>query len=391
MGKLQKQVRNHNNNMRNVRYMRAYDFNTILDRKTGNLLINGGEKDKRRACMLDYIVHARQNGGNGDSIVIFSGDRQLKKELICLATDGTIGQLYVCDSRYKNYNFFGGMKSNFVCDYFNCLAQENNVRDTSNLLQFMTVFFSLLLSGAPMCLDSICELASKSNSEISGMIGNKNGEEAVLGSSGGITFRSLLGNSCSAFSEIGHMKNLNGSICIKDQIQNDCVILIDAPSAFNSIFSVYFAMELKSLLDESFTCIFDDSMMLNHEQMRAVIKEMKQRPQLNVVVSSENIVSVGDAEEMLSNFNSSVVLLHGNTPSDDLQKVLSGYGQFTEMKIMDHEETPPHLLFTLIRGSGKTPVSITKDRVLLQEEMNNEAVLKSGSNSEIIITKKLYT
>lgn len=85
-----------------------------------------------------------------------------------------------------------------------------------------------------------------------------------------------------------------------------------------------------------------------------------------------------------------MIFLNGNTPYVDLQKVLSGFGQYTHMQPMANKSTPPRLLFAFYRGESEATVPYTGDGVILQEEYGNEALLKGGSSSEIVITKKTY-
>ena len=316
MNKIQRQAKSHNESMRKVKHIYSYPYKSFLSQSSGNLLINGGLKDKRRDCVVQTIVDARSKGN--ESIIVFSEDGVLQEQLIALAENGVIGQLYVCSEEYPIYDFFCGISS----------------------------------------------------------------------SRGGVAFRSLLNNTYNAFSTIT-TPSCETSFSLNNLINKDCVVLINIPTYNSEFFSIYFAMELKSIINENFTCIFDDSITLNSDVMHSVIEVMKQRQKVTVIISHENIISVSNTDEVIKNFNRNLILLNGNTPYVDLQKILSNFGQYTHMQPMANKSTPPRLLFTFYRGEGEATVPYSRDRVILQEEYGNEALLKGGSGSEIVITKRL--
>lgn len=375
--------------MRNVTHSYTYSFGRFLDRSDGNLLINGGLKSKRRECLTDFIVDTKTK--SRQAVIVFSEDRALEEALIDCATNARIGQLFVCNDQYPNYDFFFGMSSNRICEYFNLIAAEKGMQDTVELNSFTDAFLSILSDRAPIRLASMRYMARNDNAILANAAQNPYDKEMLLASSrGGVAFRSLLNNSYQAFSALT-THECESSLCLQNLVARDCVVLIN-PSELNpEFFSIYFAVELKSLIGQYFSCIFDDTVLLNNKFMQSVISMMKQRQQTTVVVSHENIVSV-DCDDVLSrNFNRSLILLNGNVPYIDLQKTLSDFGQYTHMQPMASHSTPPRLLFSLYRGEGESAVPFIRDRVILQEEYGNEALLKGGSSSEIIITRRLVS
>lgn len=389
MNKTQRQAKIHNDKMRNVNHVYTYSFGRFLNQSGGNLLINGGTKNKRRECLMNFIVDTKNK--SREAVVVFSEDRALEEELINSANNGLIGQLFVCNEQYPNYDFFCGMSANRICEYFNLIAAEKGIQDTVELNSFTDAFLSILSGQSPVRLASMRYMARNDNAILGDMSQNPYDRDMILASTrGGIGFRSLLNNSCQAFSALT-TPTCENTLCLQNIVNKDCVILIN-PTEFNPEFlSIYFAVELKSLIGQNFTCIFDDSVLLNNRFMQSVISMMKQRQQTTVVISHENIVSI-DSEDMLSrNFNRNLILLDGNTPYVDLQKTLSEFGQYTHMQPMAQKNEPPRLIFTLYRGEGEAAVPFTRDRVILQEEYGNEALLKGGSSSEIIIAKRLLT
>lgn len=387
MNKIQRQANSHNESMRKVKHVYSYPYKSFLSQSSGNLLINGGLKDKRRESVVQTIVDARSKGN--ESIIVFSEDYALQRQLIALAENGEIGQLYVCSEEYPTYDFFCGMKRNFVSEYFNRIALERGFRDTTELNCYVDSFLSILSTQMPINLTSIRYFAKNDDTSISEISIEPFERDMIISSSrGGVAFRSLLNNAYNAFSAIT-TPSCETSFSLNNLINNDCVVLINVPAYNTEFFAIYFAMELKAIMNESFLCIFDDSITLSNDVMRSVIEVMKQREKITVIISHENIVSVSNTDEVIKNFNRNVIFLNGNTPYVDLQKVLSNFGQYTHMQPMANKSTPPRLLFTLYRGEGEATVPYSRDRVILQEEYGNEALLKGGSSSEIVITKRL--
>lgn len=387
MNKIARQAKHHNEKMRNVNHVYSYPFSRFLNQSDGNLLINGGTKSKRRECLVNLIADIKNK--SNETVVVFSEDNVLEEELIRSANNGMIGQLFVCSEQYPNYDFFCGMNVNRICEYFNLIATEKGIRDTVELNSFTDAFLSILSEQSPIRLASMRYMARNDNALLGEMAKNLYDRDMILASSGGGTgFRSLLNNSCRAFSALT-IPNCESSLCLSNLVGRDCVFLIN-PSEFNpEFFAIYFAVELKSLIGRRFTCIFDDTVLLNNRFMQSVIGMLKQRQQTTVVISHENIVSVDSEDSLSKNFNRNLILLNGNTPYVDLQKTLSDFGQYTHMQPMANKSQPPRLFFTLYRGEGEAAVPYARDRVILQEEYGNEALLKGGSSSEIIITRKL--
>ncbi len=387
MNKIARQAKMHNDKMRNVNHVYSYSFGRFIGQSDGNLLINGGTKDKRRECLMSFIIDAKNI--SQETVVIFSEDRGLEEELIRSANNGLIGQLFVCNEQYPNYDFFCGMNTNHICEYFNLIASEKGMNDAVELNSFTDAFLSVLSDHSPIRLASMRYMARNDNTTLAEMSQNPYDGDMILASTkGGVGFRSLLNNSCRAFSHLT-TPTCETSFCLHNLINRDCVVLIN-PSGFNpEFFSIYFAVELKSLIGQNFTCIFDDSVLLNNRFMQSVVGMMKQRQQTTVVISHENIVSIDNEDNISRNFNRNLILLNGNTPYVDLQKTLSEFGQYTHMQPMANKSQPPRILFTLYRGEGEAAVPFARDRVILQEEYGNEALLKGGSSSEIIIAKRL--
>ena len=387
MGIVHFQSEAHNSRMRKVRNVFSASYSKYLRKVEGNLLINGGEKEKRRACIADYIVKTREN--ITQTIVVFSDDAGLENQLIDLANGGMIGQLYVCSEVHNNYDFFSGMPKNLVTEYFNALAVEKAVKDTSELVSYTDAFLSILSDRASVSLSSMKKFAANDDTGIAGASNTQEDSNMLISSTrGGVTYRSLLNRTNDALLPLSY-KDCATGFCLKNLIKENCVVLINTPFTDYEFFSLYFATELKALVGERFVCIFDDSVMLNKGVMRSIVNIMKQRPNISVVISHGNIISVEEGEELLKNMNCDVVFLNGNTPQADMQKVLSSFGQYTHMQPMASRTTAPKLFFTPFTSDGESPMAYLRDRVIFQEEFGNEALLKDGRSADIIIARRL--
>lgn len=389
MKKIERQTREHNESMRNVAHTYSYHWNKFLSQSSGNLLINGGTKEKRRACLLSLIADERVK--DTESVIVFSDDKLLETELISLAEGGKIGRLIVSSEEYPNYDFFRGMNKNLICEYFRRLSLEKGIHDTSELSSYLGAFLAILSGQSQINLSAMNYFAKNSDTSIKDNTDDVQSADVLIASPrGSVTAKSLLNEANEALSPITTRECSTG-ISINQLVEKDCVFLINTPSYNDEFFALYFAMELKALLNKRFMCIFDDSTFLNNETLRSVVDVMKQRQLVTVVISHENIISVDGNDATLKNFNRDLILLNGNTPYADLQCVLSSFGQYTHMEPMANNSTPPRLIFTFYRSEGESAVPYSRDRVMLQEEYGNEALLKGGSGSQILITKKLLT
>ena len=389
MSKINRQTTLHNEKMRKVRHISSYQYPNFLEKSRGDLLINGGLKEKRRECLLDFITHTRRKENR--TIFIFSDDTQLEEELINRAQNGYIGKTFICNQCYPVYDFFCGIKKSRIAEYFNHLSTEKGFTDVGEINSYTDSFLSILSEKMPVNLTSLTTFSKNDDTSIKNSANNPSDGDTILASTkGGVSFRSLLNTSADVFSSLTTNKCAT-NFCLSNLTDKDCVVLINTPADDSEFFSIYFAMELKSILDRNFICIFDDSIMMNNDTMRSIIALMKQRHNIDVVVSHENIVSVSDTDDVIKDFNRNLILLNGNTSDVDMQKVLSTFGQYTHMQAMANQNSPPKLFFTLLHGEGEAPVQYVRDRILIQEENGNEALLKGGSSSEILITKRLLT
>ncbi len=402
MSKVTRQAAKHNNNMRDVCYEYSYRFSEFLANASGNILINGGTKTKRRQCLLEYIAYMSQTTKR--PIVIFSDDDQFENELILLAESGIIGGIEVCSESRNKYDFFSGMQNRFISESLTRIASARGCRDTVEAQNYINAFLSVMReflakkgSKRGPDLNSMLAFAKNDDKKISETTNNPLNSEVITSSTkGGVLLRSML----QVFAE--ETENIRNQECsesdydsealtLKNCVEKGLILLVKAPAVNCEIFSVYFAAELRSLVDKDFVCIFDDSFMLDTEAMQTVVNMLKKRPLIDVIVSCDNIVAFDEIcdRSITVNFNCNLILLNGNTPQQDLQKILSSFGQYTHMDTVTGKTTPPRLLMTLQRGESESAQSYTRDRILLQEECDKEAVITFGSNANIVIVEKL--
>lgn len=403
MSKTTRQVARHNVGMRNVCYEYSYKFKEFLEKSGGNILINGGLKSKRRACLLEYITYVSQTTTR--PIVVFSDDDILEDSLISFAQGGRIGSLKVCSENYSKYDFFCGMQNRFISECLTRIASVRGCRDTMEAQNYINAFLSIMrekLSGSGSSrkgpdLNSMLEGASYSDTKIAESSSDFLNSSVIESSpKGGVLFRSMLQVFAEETEEIrnknsGDFKSDADGVTVKNCVESGSIILVKAPAVNCEIFSVYFAAELRSLIDKDFVCIFDDSFMLDTEAMQTVVNMLKKRPNIDVVVSCDNIVAFEEVcdRSITVNFNCNLIFLNGNVPQQDLQKMLSSFGQYTHMDVVNGRTTPPRLLMTLERGESESAQSYTRDRILLQEECDKEAVITYGSDANIVIVESL--
>lgn len=401
MSRVERQARLHNAEMRNVNYEHSYKFSSFLERARGNILINGGTKGKRRLCLLEYIVCMSANTCR--PIIIFSDDDTLEENLIRLAENGMIGKLQVCSEKRSKYDFFCGMQNRFISECMTRIASAKGCRDTTEPQSYINAFLAIMK-------DTLSGINSRRGPDLNIMLENAGMQDSdliavaksplnasVLNSStqGGVLFRSLLQIFADETSDIRNTNsNYNdpedNALTIKNCIKNQLIFLIKVPPVNCEILSVYFATELRSLIDNDFLCIFDDSLLLETESMQTVVSMMKKRSNIDVICSCDNILSFDHCDKDIEdNFNSNLIFLNGNAPQQDIQKVLSSFGQYTHMKAMTNISTPPRIFLTLARGEGESAQAYARDRVLLQEEYGKEAVITYGSNAHIVIVENL--
>lgn len=402
MSKVTRQTARHNSDMRDVCCLHSYRLSEFVEKASGNLLINGGFKNQRRQCLLEYIAYSSRTTDR--PIVIFSDDDKLEEALINMAVNGQIGELNVCSEKYKKYDFFCGMPNRFISECLTRIATARGCRDTMDAQNYINAFLAIVEyyqkkngnSNGPD-LNSMLELAAKSDNKIKDLISNELISEIITSSAkGGVLLRSMLQVFAEETEAIRNVENVsisNASNCItiKNAINKGIIILVKTPTVNCEMFSVYFASELRSLIDKNFVCIFDDSFMLDTEVMQTVISMMKKMSHINVVISCDNIIAFDEVRNssILVNFNCNLIFLNGYVPQQDMQKVLSGFGQYTHMEAMKNKTTPPSLFFTFEHGEGESAQSYTRDRILLQEVNDYEAIITYGGDSQIIIAEKL--
>lgn len=387
MAKLDRQIEKHNAQMQSLRCCGSYRLRDFLNGASGNFMITGGVKDRRRQVLLRQIEYYRQTSNS--SVVIFSDDGVLKNQLINEAQNGILGQLYVFSSEYNNYDFFYQMPFNLVGEYFSRAAQLRKNIDTAKLLTFADVFLNIVASDGIVNMTSMRERLQSTNKDIANASGQDYLRDMILSAQdGGSLLRDLMEATDRAFGP------LTTSACssrsnLTSRLGEDCIVLIDIPKDNHDLYAEYFAMVLRSNMNASFYLVLDDEIMLNNNDFFDVIELLKQRYNVDVIASYENIISMQpDGTDILKNINRQAIFLNGNMPAVDLQTVLSRYGQFTAMEAVEHREVPPSYLFTLLRGTGEAATTYTRDRAMLQN-LNAEVVLSRGSNAEILAVRRL--
>ena len=384
--KIQRDCNNHNNALRQVKHVYSYSPEKFFNSLSGNLLITGGLPEKRRDLLIRAILQQRQK--SYEPIIIFSENNQLQTDVINMAKNGEIGELFVCSPEYKNYDFFHQMSANQIADYFAEIASLKGYRDTSELHDFAGAFLNILSIKAPLKLASILEFSKNNDTSIANIAGEQSVDYDMITASsrGGVNFRRMVSGANSAFSAIT-VQNCNTGFNINTAINNDCVIFINASSASFEYLSLYFLQELKSVLNKNFTLIFDDSILLSNLELLEFVNIIKQRNNVNVIVSHENILSLPGANN-LEHFKHQVILLDGNIPPNDMQEILSKFGEYSHFESTTSIGNTPHLFFSFFKSESNNVTPFSRPKILLEEVYGNSAILSGHNGAEILVLRK---
>lgn len=384
MKKITEQAKEHNSSMQDVKHINSCSFTDFFESSRGNLLINGGNDKKRLMCLAEAVKSIKRTSRK--TVVIFSEDRAFEKKLTDMAMKKEIGQLYVINEDYPSYDFFRGMKPNFICEYFNLLGKLKEYKDISEIESYLSSLLSLMKDEGEEI--NLISLFSFANSYTPGSFLNPYEETMNASSKGGVYLKELLRSSLDAFETLT-TENSTG-FSLKTAVENDSVILINSPASYHDFFSLYFATELKMISDKSFVCILDGSHLLQSPAVCSVLETLKQKRDITVILSHGNISSVNEGEKLIKNTPRKLIFLHGDAPFPDLQKVTAEFGQYSHIMTAIHENTPPMVLFPFLKGKNEGAVPVSKDRIVLQEESkHNEALLSTSNTSTIFITRKL--
>lgn len=391
MDKIDRQAQKYNAAMRQIYTFPRRDFGDYLNEYSGNMVITGGLSERRREALLRTVSHYRSV--SNEPVIIFSSDPKLKSRLIGLANAGTIGQLYVIDKQYNNYDFLCGMDFRLIKEFFVNVAISEKITEIAALSSYTEAILNALSEKAVPSLASLRAFLLYNDTSIAAATDNSYTADMIRNSAaGGVILRSLVASVFNAFGMLTSPKCETG-FRISSALEAEAVLLIDYPQVYYDVFAQYFALELRAA-GGSFSVIFDDDPMLNYPGMYECVNKLKQRENIDIILSYDNILSIetSDKDEninIMKNFPRHLIFFDGNMPFPDLQKLLSGYGQFDEMVAAHHKDDPPHLIITLLHGKGKGQIFHMKDRVTLQEYGDMDALLVGGSSPVIFLIKKL--
>ena len=97
--------------------------------------------------------------------------------------------------------------------------------------------------------------------------------------------------------------------------------------------------------------VFDDSILLNNSEFLEFINITKQRSNVNVVISQENILSLPGSDN-LEHFKRQAILLDGNIPPNALQEILTKFGEYSHFEQTTTVGNTPHLFFSLFKSES---------------------------------------
>ncbi len=385
---IQHQCENHNASFRQITNVNSYSPNTFLSSLSGNLLITGGDALKRRELLMKAILQQRRTSCT--PIIIFSESIRLQNELISAAKRGDVGELFVISEDYCNYDFFSGMKSKQIADYFSDISAIRHYRDSGELYDYIGSFLNILGSRADVKLASIRSFARNTDTDIAGAAGAGSEDADLITASarGGVNFRRLLNSTCQVFDSLTSA-GCDTDFNIISAANKDCVVFINTDAVDFDFLGVYFLQELKTVIKKEFTVIFDDATLLNCKELLEFLEIIKQRSNINVVVSYGNVLSLPDTSDRLEHFKKKIILLDGDIPATDMQKLLNVFGDYPKMVQTTAESNTPHILYSLHRTQSLNATTVNSPKVVLEELGGNKAVISGHNGAEILVVRNL--
>lgn len=386
--KIERECSKHNNRLRSIKHKSVFKADDFLNTADGNILITGGTQNIRNDFIKKIILKAKK--ASNQPVIVLSNNNKLQEDLISLAENGSIGKLFISSDEFKNYDVFYNMNSNLIADYFSFVALSKGYRDTSEIHDYIGAFLNILQTQAPVTLSSMLAFSKNTDSMIKEIALNNGyiSEQEILMSSGkgGTDFRRLLNMVYNAFSSITTAE-CSTEFNMITAIDTNCVTYINTYSSNFELLSLYFMLELKQIMNKQFTVIFDDSSLLCNTELLKFIGLLKQKSHVNTIVSAANIMSL-PSEDKLRNFNKKVIYLNGEMPVNDTQRVLDDLGSYSHFDTTSSQSTPPNLFFSFLKSENNGITEYSRAKILVEEEIGNDAVLQGDNGPEIIVARK---
>lgn len=387
--KIERECSNHNKMLKNVKHKGTFKADEFLKNINGNLLVTGGTQNVRTNFIKKLILKFKQT--SNQSLIVLSNNNALQEDIISLAKNGFIGRLIVSSDEHKNYDVFYNMNHNLIADYFSSVALEKGYRDTSELHDFVGAFLNILQTQAPITLSSMLAFSRNTDAMIAETVvsnGYISDQEILMSSGrGGTDFRRLLNMVYNAFCNLT-ADNCSTEYNLITAADSNCVTYINTNSPNYELLSLYFMFELKQIMNKQFTVIFEDSSLLNNSELLKFVDLLKQKSNVNVIFSTANIMSLPN-EDKLKNFTKKVIYLSGEMPPNDTQLVLNDLGDYTHFDATSSQGTPPNLFFSFLKSENNGITPYSRAKILIEEEIGNEAVLQGHNGSEIVVARKL--
>ncbi len=386
--KIERECTKHNNRLRSIKHKSVFKADDFLNTADGNILITGGTQNIRNDFIKKIILKAKK--ASNQPVIVLSNNNKLQEDLISLAENGSIGKLFISSDEFKNYDVFYNMNSNLIADYFSFVALSKGYRDTSEIHDYIGAFLNILQTQAPVTLSSMLAFSKNTDSMIKEIALNNGyiSEQEILMSSGkgGTDFRRLLNMVYNAFSSITTAE-CSTEFNMITAIDTNCVTYINTNSPNFELLSLYFMLELKQIMNKQFTVIFDDSSLLSNTELLKFIDLLKQKSNVNTVVSAANIMSL-PSEDKLRNFNKKIIYLNGEMPVNDTQRVLDDLGSYSHFDTTSSQSTPPNLFFSFLKSENNGITEYSRAKILVEEEIGNDAVLQGHNGPEIVVARR---
>ena len=385
-------ISEHNSAMRVITKKYRSDLSEILFPPERSLLVTGGNSVKRLNILCRAVSAVKSSSPH--PCVILTSNPATEQALIGLANSGMIGQLYVCSDSYREYDVFSGMNRSVIAEFFTNLAEYRGYKDSSRLHNYAMAFLKVLelTINDPLTLTSITEFSTQNNdiaiTQHASSLGLDDEYNVLSDPSGGRDFRAILSTVNIAFSSLTTLPCSSG-FSITNALKTSSVTCIRSSTTEPNVLGLYFAQLFKAVDNRCFHLFLDDSDLLSTQKFVEQIERLKKKPGIFVNLFSKNACLYD--EELFSHFSRQIILLDDTEiDSSDIQLLFNKcFGEYTAYDIGTGSSKPAHLLFSLEKSPQYNTVTYTRPKLLVEETIGYEAVIKGHSGSAICMIRRI--
>ncbi|MBQ8526267.1 MAG: hypothetical protein IJ460_06100 [Clostridia bacterium] len=373
----------------NVKYEYTHSYDELLATACGNILIAGGNKEKRLELISKGIYNMKSK--LCEPIIIFGEGRELFTELEAIKCCGVIDELYECSEVSKDYDIFCGMTNTQISDFFIRLAYTKNAECIHELREYTDAFLAILAQCTDVSMASMLQLSRYSDAMIVSMAAskklNKQRETIIANAECGMMFRKLLDELSEAFAAISEAEYETG-LSIISAIDNGCVLYVDISGIDKNIACEYFAHVLWAASEKKFTLIFAECSMLCRLRFFDCISMIAKKSNISLVVAHNDVITLNN-DDGFENFEKRIYLLPKNTSPLCLQLSLDKmFGRYYDIERSRAIGDRARLRYTNLCRDDIEEDMLYVPAVPAECVIDNEAVIKGHKGTEILIVRR---